>query len=478
MDLLSLAYAAFVIAAALLFHLTPGKFRAALLAVVSLLFYGYYSLFAAIILVIITATVFGAARVAESGQRIGKKRPLLLLIILTILLGYLALIKFLPLLHQEGRALGTGRILIAMGVSYYTFKLLGYFIDVYWGRYPAWTDPIKFIAYAAFFPQLPAGPIQRANQFSLPVQSLDIAEQMAQGLRRIFWGAVKKTVVADQLASIIAYIDGRQPTLSNMLWIAACLYTVEMYFDFAALTDIAVGTAALFGIRSPENFDYPFFAPSISQFWRRWHITLTLWLTDYVFMPLRMSMRNLGTFGLVMSITVNMTLIGLWHGIGVGFLLFGLIHSVFLIADSLTASWRRKLYRKYPSVDTVTDLIGPIFVFAMVAFALVFFRAESIVNIKYQLHHLWDGLGSPLASMRKLYYDYSRMLFIVTFLATGCGLGIELSEYMRRRAGRGYLLFPPFSKFPVSLRWLIYYVGVVVVVALHQQNIHFIYVQF
>ncbi|HVU46460.1 MAG TPA: MBOAT family O-acyltransferase [Terracidiphilus sp.] len=478
MDLLSLPYAVFVVVAALLFHLIPGKFRATFLVIVSLIFYGYYSPVSALIVLVSSVIVFAAARMLDAQEDSGKRRTVVFGGASAALLGYLTLIKFLPLLHAQGRVLGTGGVLIALGVSYYTFKLLGYLIDVYWGKYPAWTSPIQFAAYATFFPQLPAGPIQRANEFSLPVDGSETAELMTQGMKRIFWGAVKKTVVADQLASVIAYIDGAQPALSNMLWIAACLYALEMYFDFAALTDIAVGTAALFGIRSPENFDYPFFAPSISQFWRRWHMTLTFWLTDYVFTPLRMSTRNLGALGLMLSITINMTLIGLWHGIGMGFLLFGLVHSVYLIVDSLSASWRRKFYRKHPAADRFMDVMGPVFVFAMVAFALVFFRAESTASIAYQMHHLWDGLGSPIASLQKLYYNYSRMLFGITCLVTVGGVGIELNEYLRRKGGGPAFLLPAFPAFPVPLRWLIYYVGVAVVVTLHQQNVHFIYVQF
>ena len=133
---------------------------------------------------------------------------------------------------------------------------------------------------------------------------------------------------------------------------------MQIYFDFASLTDIAIGTAAIFGIRSPENFAYPFFAPSMSQFWRRWHMTLTTWLTDYVFTPLRMTMRNLGKWGLVLSITVTMVLIGLWHGLGIGFLLFGLVHSIYLIADSLSLSLRRRFYRKHPLANSFTSLSG------------------------------------------------------------------------------------------------------------------------
>jgi hypothetical protein len=135
-------------------------------------------------------------------------------------------------------------------------------------------------------------------------------------------GSVKKTLVADQLGSMIGYIDTLQPQHSELLWLSTCLYAPNLYLDFTALTDVAVGTAALLGIRSPENFDHSFFAPVISQCWHCWHMSLTRRRTDYVFTPLRMEMRNLGKLGLAVSITINMVLIGLWHGFNIGFLHF------------------------------------------------------------------------------------------------------------------------------------------------------------
>jgi D-alanyl-lipoteichoic acid acyltransferase DltB (MBOAT superfamily) len=478
MDLLSLPYAIFVAGTALLFHCLPGKFRPLLLAVASLLLYGYYSPVSAVILVAAAGIVFGAARALDSLESSAARRSMILIGVLGTLLAYLTLIKLLPLLRERGHAPGAERVVIALGVSYYTFKLLGYLIDVYWRKYPAWTDPVLFLAFATFFPQLPAGPIQRANEFALPGSGEETAIMMAFGLKRIFWGLIKKTVVADQLGSIIGYIDGTQPQFSNLLWIAACLYALEMYFDFAALTDIAIGTAGLFGIRSPENFAYPFFAPSISQFWRRWHMSLTLWLTDYVFTPLRMSTRNLGNWGLVLSITVNMVLIGLWHGIGIGFLFFGLIHSVYLIADSLTASWRRKYYRRHQLADRVTNLIGPFAVFAMVVFALVFFRAVTMTNIIYQMRHLGDGLFSPIASMLQLRYNYGGKMLFLSAIATAAALGIEMLHYLRPKSTNGNSAKFRFESWPGPLRWIVYYAGTAIVVTLHQQHVHFIYVQF
>ena len=478
MDLFSLPYAIFVIGAALLFQILPGRWRPAFLAVASLLFYGAHSLVSAVILVISAAAVFGAARALDSLTISSAPRSVLLAGVLVSLLCYLLLIKLVPILNQRGQALSVSRVLVTLGVSYYTFKLMGYLIDVYWRKYPSWTDPVCFLAFVTFFPQLPAGPIQRASDFRMPGDSEETARLMPEGLKRIFWGLVKKTVVADQLASMVGYIDGTQPRFSNMLWIAGILYALQLYFDFAALTDIAVGTAGLFCIKSPENFNYPFFAPSISQFWRRWHMSLTTWITDYVFTPLRMSLRNLGTLGLILSIMVNMTLIALWHGIGVGILIFGLLNGVFLVIDSLTASWRRKYYRRHLVMDRITNLIGPVFVFCMVAYALVYFRAVTIPNITYQTHHLWDGVGAPISSLRELFNNFGRFHSFLTFVATAGAMGIELLAYLRQSDAKFALSVPSFQALPAPLRWLVYYAGVTTVVTLYQQHVHFIYVQF
>lgn len=478
MDLLSFHYAVYVLVTAALFHACPRKFRPLLLGFASLLLYGFYSPVSASILLAASAGVFLGARALDGEERPTVRRRMLLATLLVALLSYLFLIKLLPILHQHGRVLSTGHFFLALGVSYYTFKLMGYVIEVYWRKYPAWTDPTRFVAFATFFPQLPAGPIQRADDFELPDDGQRTAELMRLGLRRILLGVVKKTVIADPLGSMIAYIDALQPQYSNMNWIAACLYALRIYFDFAALTDIAIGTAAIFGIRSPENFAYPFFAPSISQFWRRWHMTLTTWLTDYVFTPLRMATRNLGKWGLVFSITVTMVLIGLWHGLGIGFVLFGLAHSVYLIGDSLTSSVRRRFYRKHPLADNFTSAAGPLFVFGMFAFSLVFFQAVSLSAILYQMKHIGDGLPSPVASLQAFFYGFGRRRCAQVGLATSVVALFELSGYFRSQHREIMTKLPQFSGLPLPVRWAAYYAGIAIAVTAHQQSVHFIYVQF
>ncbi len=477
MDLLSFHYAAYVLVTAALFQVCPGRLRPFLLSFASLLLYGFYSPVSAVILLLASALVFYGARALDGdGRRIVGRRIVLAANIVP-LLSYLLFIKILPIVDR-GRASSTGHLLLTLGVSYYTFKLMGYLIDVYWHKYPAWDDPARFVAFATFFPQLPAGPIQRANEFELPDDDQKAAELMRVGLRRILLGVVKKTVIADQLGTMVAYIDGLQPQYSNMNWIAACLFALQIYFDFASLTDVAIGTAAIFGIRSPENFAYPFFAPSISQFWRRWHMTLTTWLTDYVFTPLRMATRNLGKWGLVLSIIVTMVLIGLWHGLGIGFLFFGLVHSVYLIADSLSLSLRRRFYRKYPIANSFTSAVGPLFVFGMFAFSLVFFRAVTLPATVYQIKHIADGLASPIASLQAFYYGFSRLRCVQVFLATSVVAAFELGGYFRSQHRNSMTKLPQFSDLPLPVRWATYYAGIAIAATVHRQSVHFIYVQF
>ncbi len=477
MDLLSFHYAAYVLVTAALFQICPGRLRPFFLSFASLLLYGSLRAVSAAILLVASAGVFFGARALDRDRRRIVGRRTLLAAILIPLLSYLLLIKILPIVDR-GRASSTGHLPLALGVSYYTFKLLGYLMDVYWHKYPAWDDLARFVAFTTFFPQLPAGPIQRANEFELPDDGHKTAELMRMGLRRILLGVVKKTVIADQLGVMIAYIDGLQPQYSNMNWIAACLFALQIYFDFASLTDIAIGTAAIFGIRSPENFAYPFFAPSMSQFWRRWHMTLTTWLTDYVFTPLRMTTRNLGKWGLVLSITVTMVLIGLWHGLGIGFLLFGLVHSIYLIVDSLSLSLRRRFYRKHPLANSFTSAVGPFFVFGMFAFSLVFFRAVTLSAIVYQMKHIGDGLASPIRSLQGFYYGFSRLRCAQVCLATGVVGLFELGSYLRSQHRDIMTKLPQFSDLPLPVRWAAYYAGIALAATVHQQSVHFIYAQF
>jgi alginate O-acetyltransferase complex protein AlgI len=348
--------------------------------------------------------------------------------------------------------------LIPLGVSYYTFKLAGYLIDTYWCVIEPERRLMPILAYTAFFPQIVAGPIQRAQSFLPDVERAESVRlpTVVAGTLRILLGLFKKFVIADNLGRIVNYIYSH---LSSNPGAPVALgfygFPLQMYADFSGLTDIAVGAGVLFGIKSPENFNAPFSAASPSEFWRRWHMTLTLWMTDYVFTPLRMSLRNLGTWGLVLSLFVNMILIGLWHGFYLTFALFGVVHGIYLSLDALTQKARKRLYKNHPLADRVTDWVGPVFTFHLVAAALVFFRADSVTTARLLFSHLFDGLGPFSPAFRDVIEQPARFFGILA----GAYVIMEGADALRRR----FWSRPLLRTFPRWGRWSVYTCSVLAV---------------
>jgi alginate O-acetyltransferase complex protein AlgI len=477
MSLISVEFAAFVAIAAILFHASPLRIRPALLCGTSILFCTLNSVAAAVALLAATAIAFCAARCIDT-TRDERRRRILLASSVAVLVGHLALIKLLPALRLPVGRGWLPEMLGAFGASFYTLKLAGYLINVYWRRHPAWTDPVDFAAFAVFFPLLPAGPIQRAEEFELRADDSKIAALMTYGLRRILLGLLKKLLVADRLGGLVDYIGAGQPQHANVLWVMAYLFPLQLYVDFSALTDIAVGVAAVFGVRAPENFAFPFFASSIAEFWRRWHMSLTRWLGDFVFTPLRMATRSLGQIGLALSIAANMVLIGMWHAVSFGWLLFGLINAVFLIADALTLRWRRRIYKESPRSARAAAAVGPLLVYHMIAFSLVCYRAQSLPDIAYFFGNLFDGLSAPVAGLREVFYSYGRGRCAYDFAAL-CGFMLfEGALYLRACRWAPASVVPAFGELPRAARWCVYYLALLAVGIASQQSSRFIYVQF
>ena len=477
MSLISLEFAAFVALAALLFHLSPLRFRPLLLCAISVLFCALNDVGSAVALVIAATISFYAARWIDKALD-ERRRRILLGTAVGIVLAHLVLIKLAPHLSLAAPHGWLEQMLAAFGASYYTLKLVGYLIDVFWRRYPAWTDPVRFGEFATFFPLLPAGPIQRANEFAPATDNSAIAGLMTYGLRRILLGLLKKLLVADRLGGLVDYIAGGQPEHANVIWVMAYLFPIQLYVDFSALTDIGIGVAAIFGIRAPENFAFPFFAPSIGEFWRRWHMSLTRWLGDYVFTPLRMMTRSLGVLGLALSIALNMALIGMWHAVSYGWLLFGLINAVFLIADTLTMRLRRRIFKERAGLASVAAVAGPILVYHMIAFSLVCFRAQTLPDIGYWFGNLLDGLSAPRAGLSQLFYSYGRGPCAYDFAALCVFTLFESGLYLRARGWRRLASLPGFGELPRGVRWAGYYLALLLVGIASQQSTRFIYVQF
>jgi D-alanyl-lipoteichoic acid acyltransferase DltB (MBOAT superfamily) len=392
----SIAFLVAVTVAVILYRLCPVRLRSAFLLITSYGFYCTWSPKLAVALAGATIVSFFAAKWTGDPQSPHRARIAALGVTL-LLAGYLTFFKFAAITSLAG----LGRMALPLGVSYYTFKLISYIMDTYWGKVEPEPRFIPFAAYVAFFPQIIAGPIQRPGDFLSQMPPLQTA--VSEGLPRIVWGLVKKLVVADQLAQTVGYVFNHMHALQGApLLLGFYLFPIQLYADFSGLTDIAIGIGLLFGVRSPENFNRPFTATTITDFWRRWHISLTSWLGDYVFTPLRMATRSLGNTGLSFSIVVNTVAIGLWHGFSWGYFAFGLMHGGYIVTEALTTRKRSRFFKSHPHLNAAGDWLGRFYVFHAAAIAFLFFRAPKFADAFWGLTHLLARLSFWRADLLSL----------------------------------------------------------------------------
>lgn len=412
----------FVVVTLALYRLCPVRLRYGFLLIASYVFYCSWSAKAAAALAAATLVTYLAGRWVGDPNAPHRAKVTASFAVCG-LAGYLVLFK----IGASGIVAEPARLVMPLGLSYYTFRLISYVMDSYWGKIEPERRLIPFAAYVAFFPHMVSGPIQRPGDFlsQAPLSRTAIAE----GLPRIVWGLAKKLVIADQLATAVSYVFSHVTALHGVEFLTAFyLFPLQLYADFSGLTDVAIGTARLFGIESPENFNRPFAATTIAGFWRRWHMSLTSWLLDYVFTPLRMATRAAGNAGLAFSIALNMVAIGLWHGLTWNYLCFGLLHACYLIVETLTSRRRVRFFKSHPGLDQAGDWLGRVLVFHLVAVGFVFFRAQSVADSVWVLSHLWVGIGSPLSGLAR--FAATVGVRPLTIGLAGCA-GLALAERFR-----------------------------------------------
>lgn len=272
-------------------------------------------------------------------------------------------------------------LILPVGISFYTFQALSYSIDVYRGKLEPTRDPIAFFAYVSFFPQLVAGPIERATNLLPQFQrQRQFDYSMAvDGVRQMLWGFFKKVVVADNCAVYVDEIWGDLAGQSSVnMTVAAALFSIQIYCDFSGYSDIAIGTAKLFGIRLMRNFKVPYFSRDIAEFWRRWHISLTTWFRDYVYIPLGGS--RVGKWKVVCNTFVIFLISGLWHGANWTFILWGAFHALLFLPLILLGKNRKHtdVVADGRWLPTIKELGQMLLTFILAALGWVLFRSQSI----------------------------------------------------------------------------------------------------
>lgn len=337
-----------------------------LIIIFSLFFYGFWK-WEFIFLIILSGVIdFFAGLMIRKGE---KKKVWLFASILTNI-GILFSFKYLPYYtNLEGTLFAT----LPIGISFYTFQSMSYTIDVYRGHLKATNNFLKFFAYLSMFPQLVAGPIVRARDLLDQLQfcRLQRGEELYFGLKLISFGFFKKMVIADGVASFVNIAFSNNPTFpdsSLYWWCASLCFALQIYCDFSGYSDIARGLARIYGINFPLNFNHPYLATSFKDFWSRWHISLSSWFKDYIYIPL--GGNRSGHLRSHFNMWLTMLISGLWHGANYTFLIWGGIHALFLSGERLLTPLKIK----------TPKLIKLSIVFSLILVSWVFFRAESLTQ--------------------------------------------------------------------------------------------------
>lgn len=451
-----LRFFACLIPVVILFYCIPVRWRGPFLLIVSYLFYFTWSIPYSLLLFVLTALAYFLAIATDRGSSQGSRRFAAMSAVV-LLVGILTGFKSLPLWGNSPPGF-VQNLVVPLGVSYYTFKLVSYVLDVYWGKMPAERNFSALALYAAFFPQILSGPIQRAPDFleqlktrlssGLNVRVFDI------GIGFVLLGLLGKVVIADRIAPFIAQVDSSLELHSGLtVLLSTYFYTLLLFADFSALTLIALGAGMLFGIQGPPNFNRPFAAVNIQEFWRRWHMSLTSWLGDYLFLPLRMAFRTWGKWGLSISIVVNMALIGVWHGISSNFLAFGLIHGAFMVSSVLTTNWRDAFFKSQKGSDLYRRLSGQVVTFHLVTFAFVFFRASSLGSSAHILRRI-SQTGSGSLGLAQFDGDVFRSALAASIVAMILGYGVfsrNLEDFLTQTKGWPLYLIYGIALFAIAL---------------------------
>ena len=394
----------------ILYFITPKKYRNYILLIFSIIFYMYGEpKYVILMLVEILVAYFGALLIDKY------KSKEIFLITIIIHIGLLCVFKYTDLFIGTINSIFKTNIsflniALPIGISFYTFQILSYVIDVYRGKVKVQKNILKLATYVSLFPQLIAGPIVRYETICDELDNrYETIEKFSLGVRRFIIGLAKKVLIANMLGELCTKFSLVDERSVLFYWIFAISYMLQVYFDFSAYSDMAIGLGKMFGFTFLENFNYPFISKSITEFWRRWHISLSSWFKDYVYIPLGGSRK--GTLKLVRNILIVWFLTGIWHGAAYNFILWGLFIGVFLVIEKL---WLSKYIPKLPK------FLRNIYVLFIIMISFIMFNAGSINEAFFNIKGLFGLNKEVFINNYTIYYlkSYLIVLIIAIFGAT------------------------------------------------------------
>ena len=392
------------------YYLTPRRGKNAVLLLASLFFYGWGEP-KLLWLMVFTIAVFYLCGLAIGRSAHHKKAWLSLSVCVGV--GLLGLYKYADFFITSvnaatGMSLPLLKLALPVGISFYTFQCLSYTVDVYRGTVPPQKNPISFGAYVALFPQLIAGPIVRYADVARELEERTHSwENVGMGLRRFVVGLSKKVILADNLAMLAKlYRESAEPSLV-FAWLYAVAFTLNIYFDFSGYSDMAIGLGRMLGFHFPENFNYPYLSKSVTEFWRRWHISLGSWFRDYVYIPLGGNRVSKAKW--VRNILVVWMLTGLWHGAAWNFVLWGLLFAALLMME-----------KALPGLQRLPGVLRHGYVLLAVILSFVLFNADTLSQAGNDFSALFGLAGLPLFTAETGYYlrSYAPALVIACIGAT------------------------------------------------------------
>jgi len=475
----SLTFFLFLPAVYLCFLVVGAGRRWPLLLLASFVFYAAVGVpYLIAVFLLVTLAVFAGGLLINSRSSEKGKQTLLIASIAAVLLP-LVLLRYLPVLVQGLHAVGPLAGMefprwapVAIGVSYYVFQAVSYLVDVYLEKIPTERHVGYFALYLGFFPKMLQGPIERAEdllpQLKAPYR-FDYAAART-GLLLFAWGLFKKVVVANRLEGYVDLVYGDVHSYSGWaLVLATWAYALQIYCDFSGYTHMALGSARLFNISLTDNFNKPYAASSVMDFWRRWHISFSRCLLDYLFKPLQMRFRDLRTAGTALALFLTFFISGLWHGASWCFVVWGLLHGTYLAAAVFWRPLQKKLAKKFALLRSAPARGGKVFfTFQLICFAWIFFRARTLADAGYVVAHLF----APSRGVSALLGLYENTGLFLALTSTLCVFIIESLGSRPSWQER-------FFGLPLWLRWSAYYLLILSLLLFNQDSqTAFIYMKF
>lgn len=391
-----------------LYFVVPFKYKNFILMITSLFFYFWGESTYVLLMIGVTLCGYIFGLLIDKYRDNKRKSKLFMFISLISSFSILAVFKYADFFVENvNTILNTNfkllKLALPIGISFYTFQIASYTIDLYWGNIKVQKSFVKFMTYVSMFPQLIAGPIVRYSDIEKEIDDRKITrEGIAYGIRRFTIGLSKKILLANVLGEFVDIVKSSTEISVLYMWLYVIAYALHIYFDFSGYSDMAIGLGKAFGFTFPENFNYPYISKSITEFWRRWHLTLSTWFRDYIYIPL--GGNRVSKIKWYRNILVVWAFTGLWHGASWNFVIWGLMFAAILVLEKIFLG---KLLEKMPSV------LRRIYTLVIIAISWVVFDAATFGDIASRLAVMFGFGGVPLVTAETLYYLKSYLVIFI-----------------------------------------------------------------